>query len=196
MKSPFILFLTLCFFLTFLTACGPSNEIRLLAVAPPKVSTLPRPNAPSVAIVEFKDERQTFATIGERRDGSAFTTTASPTLWISHALADQLTTHGLQVSYATTMDQARRGNPDYIVWGKLNRLWLKETSATNLETKIEAQVNLANRERRIMQEPRQVAESRSAIPTSSTAQDLLRDAMVDLVEPMASKLAQIIWDKH
>ena len=195
MKVSTAFLLTLSLLLTLLTACGPSNEIRLIAVAPPKVSTLPRPNAPSVAVVEFKDERQEFAGIGQRRDGSAFTTTDSPTLWVSHALADQLASHGLQVSYTISMEQAKKGNPDYIVWGKLTRLWLRESSATNLETKIEAQVSLANRERRIMQEPRQVAESRGGLPSSDAAKVLLRDSMLDLVEPMANKLAQLIWEK-
>ena len=165
-------------------------------MAPPKVSVLPRPNAPSVAVVQLKDERNEQGAIGERRDGSSFTTSANATLWVSHALADQLATHGLQVSYATSIEQAKRGNPDFIVWGKLTRLWLKETSATNLETKLEAVINLGTIDRRIMYEPNKVAESRGGLPSSSAAEELLRDSMVDLVEPMAEKLAKIIWNKR
>ena len=137
------LFPALFFLIIVLSACGPGNEIRLLAVAPPAVSVLPKPNAPKVTVVEFKDEREDSSTIGQRRDFSAFTCSDSPTLWVSHALADELTKHGLQVSYATSVEQARKGNPDYIVWGTLKKVWLKESSATNLETSLEAVVNRA-----------------------------------------------------
>lgn len=194
MKITFSHLLLIVLSLTLLSACGPSNEIHLLNVTPPKVSVLPKPNAPKVTVVEFKDSREETI-IGQRRDASSFTSSDNPTLWLSHTLADALAKHGLQVSYTKSIEQARKGNPDYIVWGRLNKLWLKESSATNLETTIEAVVNLSNRQGRIMHEPSSVSESRGGLPSSSAAEVLLRSSMVDLVEPMAEKIATTIWKK-
>ena len=177
-----------------LTACGPSNSIHLLSVPPPDVSVLPKPNAPSVAVVEFVDAREQKS-IGVRRDLSAFVTQDSPTNWISHALADQLTQHGLAVSYAQSFEHAKRANPDYIVSGKLKQVWLKELSATSLETKIEAEYHLASPAKRIVNENNKAAETRAGLPSHSAAEELLRNTMHDFVEAMANKIADIIWQK-
>ena len=42
----------------FLTACGPSNTVRLLSPAPAVNPVLPAPNAPRVTVVPFTDNRQ------------------------------------------------------------------------------------------------------------------------------------------
>ncbi|MBO4368570.1 MAG: hypothetical protein J5803_00495 [Desulfovibrio sp.] len=177
-----------------LSACGPGNEIKLLALDQPDVSVLPKPNAPTVTVVEFNDDRSDTSSIGQRRDKSAFLTSESPTLWISHALADCLARHGVQVSYATSFEQARKANPDYIVTGKLLRLWIKEPSATYLETNIEAQFTLANRTKHLCRETHKAQSSRSWPASSSQTENMLRDTMQDLVEPYADKFANIIWN--
>ncbi|MBO4335405.1 MAG: hypothetical protein J5846_06180 [Desulfovibrio sp.] len=178
-----------------LSACGPGNEISLLAIEQPAVSVLPKPNAPTVTVVEFKDSRDDTFAIGKRRDLSAFTTSESPTLWLSHALADAIARHGLAVSYAKNFEQARKGNPDYIVTGKLQRLWLKEASATYLEAIIEAQFTLANREKHLMRENNKAQQSRSWPASSSQTEVMLRDTLRDLIEPMADTFANTIWSK-
>ncbi|MCR5813589.1 MAG: hypothetical protein K6G15_03720 [Desulfovibrio sp.] len=180
---------------TLLSACGPGNEIHLLAIEQPPVSVLPKPNAPSVTVVEFKDSRDDTFAIGKRRDLSAFTTSENPTLWLSHALADALAQHGLQVSYAKNFEQARKGNPDYIVTGKLQRLWLKETSATYMEGMIAAQFTLANREKHLLRENNKAQQSRNWPASSSQAETMLRDTLNDLIDPIADKFAQTIWSK-
>ncbi|MDE7370661.1 MAG: hypothetical protein K2N07_02755 [Desulfovibrio sp.] len=38
-----------------LSACGPSNTVRLLPPPPLDASVLPAPNAPSVSVVNFED---------------------------------------------------------------------------------------------------------------------------------------------
>ena len=180
---------------SLLCACGPGNEIHLLAIEQPAVSVLPKPNAPSVTVVEFADKRTDTFAIGKRRDLSAFTTSESPTLWLSHALADAIAQHGLQVSYAKNFEQARKGNPDYIVTGKLQRLWLKETSATYLEATIEAQFTLANREKHLLRENNSAQQSRSWPASSSQAEIMVRDTLRDLIDPIADKFARTVWTK-
>lgn len=68
-----LLFLSLALMLAmFLTACGPSNTVRLLSPAPAVNPVLPAPNAPRVTVVPFTDNRQDTTNLGVRRDGSAF----------------------------------------------------------------------------------------------------------------------------
>ncbi len=178
-----------------LAACGPGNEIRLITPEKTGESVLPKPNAPTVTVVEFKDSRNEKTAIGLRRDGSAFSTRDKPTYWISHALADTLSDHGLMVSYATNFDQARKGNPDYIVSGKLQRVWLNETSATYIETIIEAQYTLANREKHLLQENNKAQSSRGWPSSLSQTEAMVRDTMNDLIVPIAQKIADRIWKR-
>ena len=189
----FLTFLCCAFSAFCLTACGPGNDVRLLAIDQPAVSVLPKPNAPTVTVVEFKDARSNGTSVGQRRDRSAFTTSDSPTLWISHALADALSRHGFLVSYAKSFDQARKGNPDYMVTGKLERVWLKESSATYIEAILEAQFTLANREKHLLRENNKSQSSRNWPSTSNQTEEMLRDTMRDLVDPIADKFANAIW---
>lgn len=47
-----------------LTACGPSNNVRLLPPPPLDASVLPAPNAPRVSVVAFADKRADQTTLG------------------------------------------------------------------------------------------------------------------------------------
>lgn len=105
----------------FLTACGPSNTVRLLSPAPAVNPVLPAPNAPRVTVVPFTDNRQDTTNLGVRRDGSAFVASDDVAQWVSRGLADELRRQGVQVSYALDENQARSGNPDYIVTGTVER---------------------------------------------------------------------------
>ena len=128
-----LLFLSLALMLAmFLTACGPSNTVRLLSPAPAVNPVLPAPNAPRVTVVPFTDNRQDTTNLGVRRDGSAFVASDDLAQWVSRGLADELRRQGVQVSYAMDENQARSGNPDYIVTGTVEQAWLREVSATEL----------------------------------------------------------------
>ena len=91
--------------LTRLAACGPSNNVRLIYNTNTS-AVLPLPGAPSVAVVMFNDER-TRQYIGERKDGSVFTASSTIADWFSRSLADELGRQGVQVSFASTLEQAR-----------------------------------------------------------------------------------------
>ena len=93
----------------FLTACGPSNTVRLLSPAPAVNPALPAPNAPRVTVVPFTDNRQDSTNLGVRRDGSAFVASDDLAQWVSRGLADELRRQGVQVSYAMDENQARSG---------------------------------------------------------------------------------------
>ena len=80
----------------FLTACGPSNTVRLLSPAPAVNPVLPAPNAPRVTVVPFTDNRQDTSNLGVRRDGSAFVASDDLAQWVSRGLADELRRQGVK----------------------------------------------------------------------------------------------------
>ncbi|MDR1659447.1 MAG: hypothetical protein LBR94_03780 [Desulfovibrio sp.] len=182
-------------FALFLAACGPSNNVRLLPQPPLDAAVLPAPNAPSISVVTFADNRSDRTSLGVRRDNSAFVTSDNTADWVSRALADELGRNGMQISYATTFKQARNGNPDYMVTGELNTLWLKEVSATELSTELRVTYFLANRQKRILKDSFNSAQSRTGLPTSSAAENLLLDTLRDLVKPVARKIVQSVEGK-
>ncbi|MDR0815932.1 MAG: hypothetical protein LBN28_00800 [Desulfovibrio sp.] len=178
-----------------LTACGPSNNVRLLNQPPLDAAVLPAPNAAHVCVVTFADKRSDMTSLGVRRDNSAFVTSDNISDWVSRALADELARNGMQVSYSTMVKQASSGNPDYLVTGELSALWLRETSATDLATELSINYTLANRQNRILRDAYHSSQSRSGLPSSSAAENLLLDTLRDLVKPVARKIVQTIEDK-
>ena len=175
-----------------LSACGPSNTVRLLPPPPLDASVLPAPNAPSVSVVSFEDKRVDTASIGVRRDGSAFTTSGDVAEWISRALADELARSGFQVTFAANVNQARSGNPDYLVTGQVDEVWLKENSSLEISSQMRVKCALANRKGRLWSESCNASQSRSGLPSGATADNLLLDTLRDLVKPMAQKIVQTI----
>lgn len=179
-----------------LVACGPTNSVKLISPPPLDTSVLPAPNAPRVSVVCFTDKRADTSSLGTRRDNSAFTTSDNVALWVSRALADELTRHALQVSFATNTSQARSANPDYLVTGRLEEAWLRETSATEMGANLRAQFSLANRQGRLLHETLNSSQSRTGLPSGAAAENLLLDTLRDLVKPMARQIVQNIEAKR
>lgn len=175
-----------------LTACGPSNNVRLLTPPPLDATILPAPNAPSVSVVSFEDKRVDTSSIGVRRDGSAFTTNGDVAQWISHVLADELARNGFRVSFAANVNQARSANPDYLVTGQVDEVWLKANSSVEMSSQMRVKLSLANRKGRLWSESCNASQNRSGLPSGATADNLLLDTLRDLVKPMAQKIVQTI----
>ena len=188
-----VLFLVLLAFLA--TACGPANSVRLLPPPFQEGAVLPGPKAPRVTVVAFDDKREDMTVIGSRRDNTAFVTNDSVTQWISKALADELARNGLQVSYSDSVNQARAGNPDYLVTGDVDQVWLREKSATDLSTQMRVNYSVANRQSRIYKETLNASQSRTVMPTGSAADNIMLDTLRELIKPMAQKIVQAIEAK-
>lgn len=181
--------------LALLAACGPSNNVRLLPPPPLDASVLPSPNAPRVTVVTFEDKRMDQTVIGTRRDSSAFVTTDNVAQWISKALADELARNGMQVSYSLSVNEARKGNPDFLVTGQIDEANIRETSTTDMSTSLRANYVLANRQARLMRESLNASQSRTGLPSGSAADNLMLETLRDLVKPMAQKIVQTIEAK-
>lgn len=176
------------FAMSILAACGPGNSVRLLPPPPIPASTIPAPNAPSITVVNFTDERIDPGAIGVRRDGSAFTTQENVPLWISRALADELARNGLRVTFANSTSQARSGSPDYLLTGQINEVWLKEVSATEMSVQMRVNASLASRKGKIWSESCNSSQTKSNLPGTGSADNLLQDTMRDLVKTIAQKI--------
>lgn len=185
----------LYFFSCALVACGPGNTVKLLPLPVIQASSLPTPNAPSVCVVNFEDSRMDSETLGERRDGTSFTTTGDVGMWISRALADDLARKGFRVTYAMSANQARSSNPDFLVTGVIQEVWLKEASATEMSAQLRVDCTLANRKGKIWSEHCSTSQTKTSLPSGSFADNLLMDTMVDLVGPIAQKISQSIEKK-
>lgn len=181
--------------LALLGACGPSNTVRLLPLPPLDAAVLPSPNAPRVTVVSFEDKRMDQTVVGTRRDNSAFVTSDNVSQWVSKALADELARNGMQVSYSLSVSEACKGNPDFLVTGQIDEATIRETSATALNTMLRANFVLANRQARLMRESLSSSQSRTVLPSSSAADDLMRETLRDLVKPMAQKIVVTIGSK-
>lgn len=178
--------------LAFLPACGPGNSVRLLAPPVEGQVAPPPPNAPRVTVIRFADKRKDKTVIGQRRDNSAFTTQDNVRTWVSRALADELVRHGMQISYANNTDKAIAADPDFLVLGDINEIWLRETSTTDLSLSMSVNYAVHNRQKRVRREEITTTLSHSGLPSGSAADDLLREGVRELAKDLARKINSVI----
>lgn len=188
----FLAITSLILFSLALCACGPGNTVRLLPAPAIEAANLPSPTAPSISVVSFTDKRHDPEIVGKRRDGSAFTTSEDAAQWISRALADDLARKGMQVTFAHTTAQARSGNPDYLVTGIVDQVWLNEASSMELTAQMRVQCSLANRKGKLWTETTNSSQTYGGLLSGSSANKLLLDTLQDLVQPVAQKIIATI----
>jgi len=188
MKSRALLLSCLLVLCTLLAACGPSNAVRLLAVAPDK-AVLPQPSAPTVTVVKFSDKRPDPSNIGLRRDKSYFTTTDDAKEWAGRAAATALGTQGFQVAYAATTAEAIKGKPDYMLTGSVRDITVTEDSMTSFTTTVTVKYALANSQKTLLTETLSSSQTHTGLPSSSAVEDCLRQTLSEIVKSMAIKVA-------
>ena len=189
-KRIFLVF-SLLALLLLVSACGPSNTVRLLPMKP-AASVLPTPSASTIAVVKFTDKRVDTSSLGLRRDKSYFTTMDDTADWVSKAIADRLSASGFQVSYTMNASSAKRAAPDYILNGSIDQLEVRETSATSFEAKIRVNYVSANKDKVILRQPLMAAGSTTTFPNNSAVEKLLAETLKDIVEPMNEKISTIV----
>ena len=120
--------------------------------------------------------------------GPASTSGTTIADWFSRSLADELGRQGVQVSFASTLEQARAANPTYIVTGTITDVWLQEQSATRVQCTIKAKVALSNKKGVLYSENLSSTQERQFIPSASAIESLLSDTLKDLLVPAAKKI--------
>lgn len=170
----------LLFAATVLTGCLAQNNIRLLYNAS-GASALPVATAPRVAVVVFEDQRGRLD-IGVRKDGSPFQPSFSVAEWVSQSLADELARQGAQVSLATSMTQAQAGQPDYIVGGVVERVWLTEQSMSKYDAVIRIQTRLYSQKQGVVTKNFASQQEKTGIPGAALAEQTLSSTLGDVLK--------------
>ena len=170
----------LLFAATVLTGCLAQNNIRLLYNAS-GASALPVATAPRVAVVVFEDQRGRLD-IGVRKDGSPFQPSSSVAEWVSQSLADELARQGAQGSLATSMTQAQAGQPDYIVGGVVERVWLTEQSMSKYDAVIRIQTRLYSQKQGVVTKNFASQQEKTGIPGAALAEQTLSSTLGDVLK--------------
>ena len=176
--------LSMCAVLMFaavaLTGCLAQNNVRLL-YNPSGTAALPVATAPRVAVVVFEDQRGRID-IGTRKDGSPFQPSSSVAEWVSQSLADELARQGAQVSLATSMAQAQAGQPDYIVGGVVERVWLTEKSISSYDAVIRIQTRLYSQKQATVSRSFASQQEKTGIPGAALAEQTLPSTLADVLK--------------
>ncbi len=177
----------LAFSMFFLQACSAPSNVNL-QYNKVQSSFLPAPNAPTVSVVLFNDNRQTPEVLGLRNDGTPYIAETSVNEWISRAVADELSIMGPQVSFSPTMQQAMSANPDYIVVGDVLSVEVKDTNIATHSATIRFQFRVMQGQNVIYSESLSSTQESTALPTSNSVQTLLNDTLKDIATIAASKI--------
>ena len=192
MKHPVRFFVPILLLLALLVlnACGPSSTVRLL-YRPADAPQIPASTAPSISVVQLKDARPN-SYIGIRRDNTPFIPNGTVPDWATRSLADELTRQGLRVTYAQTLEAARIGQPQYILTGELQEVWIREHSSTDISASIKAFISVTGHRGRLVNEGVTASLNKQGLPGSAVAEDLLYNTVQELVQSVANKTRQAI----
>jgi uncharacterized lipoprotein YajG len=169
-----------------LAACA-GNTVRLL-YGPNEPGALPTASAKRLAVVLFDDQRSSQA-LGARGNGTVFAASSPVADWVSRSLGDAVLRHGPQVSYATTLAEARRGKPDYIVTGVIHEVWLQETGTVSVNASVRLTIAMeSGRGMPMFSETQASTQERKGVLTSNDVEDLLVDTLRGITGPISRKI--------
>ncbi|MCL1986048.1 MAG: hypothetical protein FWG59_06350 [Betaproteobacteria bacterium] len=173
-----------------LGACAPSSTVRLL-YRPADAPQIPAPTAPSISVVQFKDTRSN-SYIGVRSDNTPFIPNGTVPDWVTQSLADALTRQGLRVTYAQNLETARASQPQYILTGELQEVWIRENSRTDISASVKAFISVIGHKGKLISEGMTSSLSKQGLPGSAAAEELLYNTLQELVQSVANKTQQAI----
>ncbi len=176
--------------LTFftLTGCASQDSVRLL-YNPSAPAALPTPTAPTVAVVQFEDMRGREE-IGVKRNGAAFRAMSPVADWVSRSLADEIRRTGPQVSYAESLQQAQAGRPDFLVTGRVDEVWIKETGPASCTATVRIFVSMANPRGMVYQQNLMSTQEKTGLPGSGMVEGVLTDALREVLNVAADQIAK------
>lgn len=165
-----------------LTACGPSNYVRL-RYDPVKNPEIITQQSPVITIIQFTDQRKKDD-VGVRSDNTPFIPVDTVSVWISRALQKELTYRGYTTKYVLS-PEGTHGTPHQIT-GEILHVWLKETCQTEYTVRIELLCSVDG-------EPPATftAElTRQDFPLDTIAQDTLTEGLREILSSLLDHIAQ------
>ena len=173
-----------------LSACGSSSTIRLL-YRPADAPSIPAPTAPSLSVVQLKDARNN-SYIGVRHDNSPFIPNGTVPEWVTRSLAEAFTRQGLRVTHAENLETARSSQPQYILTGELQEVWVRESSRTDITASVKVFISVTGHKGKLINESVMSSLSRQGLLGSAAAEELLYNTLQELVQSVAHKTQQAI----
>lgn len=177
-----------------LTACGPGNTVRLM-YAQPASGALPSPGASTVTVVIFDDQRAQPPVIGSKRNGATIAPNAQVADWVARSLSEELSRQGFQVSYATTLSQAKAAKPQYIVTGVVREVWLREVNPTQMDVVVRLSITASGQAGVVYSETLSATQDKQGILTEKAGENLLSEALRNILLPASEKIAAKIRGK-
>ncbi len=162
------------------------NNVRLL-YNPATPANVPSVTAPRVTVVVFDDQRNRVD-IGVRKDGTPFQPGSNVAEWVSYSLADELTRQGAQVSIATSRQQAEAANPEYMVHGLIERVWLTEKNISNYEAAIRLQIHIYSRNKTPAIKNIGAQQDKTGVPGARLAEETLSSTLADVLKDASSRI--------
>jgi len=173
-----------------LCACAPGSTVRLLN-RPAEAPQIPSAAAPGIAVVQLKDARPD-PYIGVRRDNTPFVPGGAPHEWVTRSLADALARQGLRVTYAENIEAARASQPQYILTGELQEMWIREVSRTEMAVSVKTFISISGQKGKLLNEGVTSSLSKQGVPSASAAEELLYNTLQEVVQIVANKAQQSI----
>ena len=170
-----------------LTGCLAKNEVHLLYDTS-ATKAVPLATAPRVVVVQFDDKR-TDPNIGVRKDGTAFQTSSSVSSWVTQALADELARQDMQVSVALSMAQAQVSQPDLIVGGTVDKVWLTEKNISSYQADIRVQTHVQRASQTMQTRTFTATQEKSGIPGAKLAEETRSGTLADVLSAAATSVA-------
>jgi len=180
----------LLFALFVMSACGSGSTVRLL-YRPAEAPNIPASTAPSLCVVQLKDVR-TNSYIGVRHDATPFIPNGEVPEWVTRSLAEAFTRQGLRVTQAQNLEAARLPQPQYIVQGELQEVWIRESGRTEITASVKVHISVVGHKGKLINESVMSSLSRQGLLGSSAAEELLYNTLQELVQSVAHKTQQAI----
>jgi hypothetical protein len=147
--------------------------------------------APRVAVVLFEDQRDRFD-LGVRKDGSAFQPGSGIVEWVSQSLADELTRKGVQVSIASSFQQAQASHPDHIITGVVERVWLEEKNLSTYDATIRIQVRIQSESKPLITKNFAAQQEKTGVPGAKLAEDTLSGTLKDVLSGASVAISELL----
>lgn len=146
----------------------------------------------SVCVIDFTNKRNA-GVIGERLSGEKILPRTPVERWLATSLAEELKRAGYRVSTAETLAAALAAQPDYIVSGDAEEVWLAETSFTRYTGTIRTSITLLDgRGDHLTSNAYNCIYSKTVLPIYGVPQTLLADALQEMLLPAVKLLHSVM----
>lgn len=174
--------------LVLLSGCARS-DLTLKYVSPPP-EVFPQAGSTQVCVVRTEDGRSS-RNLGSRSDGSGFSTSSDVEGWVSHALAAELARQGVAVTTANSVEEAKARGAKVILRSRIDEISLNEASSISYSCSMRLYAELLDQHgAAFFQNTFTSSISKQVVPMPGVAEDILKEALEELVRPAGARVAQ------